>query len=54
MTNHTHYFPILKGKAGELEGLSHINPGIKPSLTPLIDVQPIPLEYDAEPGVLTL
>ena len=54
MRDHRHYFPILKSKAGELEGLSRINPGIKPSLTPLIEVQPIPLKYEAQPDVLTL
>ena len=53
MTDQLQYIPILKAKAGEFEGLYHLSAGTKSCLTPLIEVQPIPLKYDGQPGVAT-
>ncbi len=38
MFTNRHYIPILKGKTGEFQALSHLKPSIKKRLTPLIDI----------------
>jgi len=48
MTNfgYDHYVPILKGKLGEFKALLELESSIKDKITPLIEVPPIPLDYD--------
>lgn len=41
-----HYVPILKGKKGELDALSHVDAGIVGSLTPLIELPFIAWDYN--------
>jgi len=53
MVDHRHYVPILKGKAGEYDALKHLSPGVKPQLTPIIEVPPIESKYEGELGVPT-
>ena len=53
MVDHRHYIPILKGKAGEYQALDHLSPGVKPQLTPIIEVPPIEWNYASELGVRT-
>ena len=48
MFNHKHYVPILKGKDGEFRSLEDLDPGVKESLTPLIEIPPIPWDYKNE------
>lgn len=40
-----HYVPILKGKNGEFGALQFMKPEIKESVTPLIEIPPIPWDY---------
>lgn len=42
--DHTHYVPILKAKAGELDALAKSSQ-VRDSFTPLIEIPPIPLDY---------
>ncbi len=44
MFDHKHYVPILKGKMGELSALKVLGETNKASLTPLIEIPPIPLK----------
>ena len=53
MSDHRHYLPILKGKAGEHDALQHLSPGVKPQLTPMIEVPPIGWKFGNELGVRT-
>jgi len=53
MTDHRHYLPALKGKAGEYSALERLSPGDKPQLTPIIEVPPIEWRYADELGVPT-
>ena len=53
MVDHRHYLPILKGKAGEYDALEHLCAGVKPLLTPIIEVPPIEWKYGDELGVPT-
>jgi len=45
MFDHTHYMPILKGKAAEYGSLQRLDSEVKSRLTPLIDVPPIPWDF---------
>lgn len=45
MANPARYVPILKTKAGEMDALSKIAPGIRKSLTPLLEVTPVPPKW---------
>jgi hypothetical protein len=51
MFDHTHYVPILKGKPGELMGLSHLSAAHWGAITPLIEIPSIPLDWPGEIGV---
>jgi hypothetical protein len=44
--DHTHYVPILKGRAGEYGALREMAPKVKAGLTPLIEVPPIPWDFE--------
>lgn len=48
MFNHLHYVPLLKGKQGEYGALRELADAAKERLTPLVDVPPIPWDYDKE------
>ena len=48
MFNHLHYVPLLKGKQGEYGALRELADAAKERLTPLVDVSPIPWDYDKE------
>jgi hypothetical protein len=45
---HTHYVPILKGRAGEYGALREMTPEVKARLTPLIEVPPIPWDFERD------
>ena len=55
MFDHRHYVPILKGKMGEYTALAELRDEQKDSLTPLIEVPPVPWDYaeDAESRSVT-
>lgn len=40
-----HYVPILKGKAGEYGALQVATPQVRAGMTPLIDIPPVPWDY---------
>jgi hypothetical protein len=42
-----HYVPVLKWKRGEARALKELAPTVKAACTPLIEVVPIPFDYDA-------
>lgn len=42
------YVPILKAKLGEFSALADLAPAIKPSIVPLLEVPPIPWDYENE------
>lgn len=46
MFDHRHYVPVLKGKQGEYFSLRDLDPAIKASLTPLIEIPPIDWDFD--------
>jgi Beta protein len=48
MLDRTHYVPILKGRMGEYGALETLDPDIKDALTPLIEIPPIPLDWEEE------
>jgi hypothetical protein len=51
MFDHSHYVPILKGKAGEYQAIRDLDPGVKDRLTPLVEVPSIPWDYENDrPG----
>jgi hypothetical protein len=45
-TSHHHYVPVLKLKRGEADALRALTPATKGSLTPLIEMVPIPTDLD--------
>jgi hypothetical protein len=45
MFDRKHYVPILKGRQGEYGALETLNSDIKDSLTPLIEIPPIPWDW---------
>ncbi|HEY1936521.1 MAG TPA: beta family protein [Candidatus Angelobacter sp.] len=45
MFDHRHYVPILKGRQGEYGALETLNFTVKGSLTPLIEIPPIPWNF---------
>jgi hypothetical protein len=44
-TPHTHYFPAVKARAGELQALSHLDAAARSRVTPIID---IPVDEDTD------
>jgi hypothetical protein len=46
MFDHKHYVPILGGKAGEYRALRELSPARKAKLTPLIEVPPVPWDFE--------
>lgn len=46
MFGHDHYVPILKGKNGEFGALQTLTPSVRTALTPLLEVPPIPWDFD--------
>lgn len=54
MFDHKHYVPILKGKAGEYGALKELDPQVKDHLTPLIEIPPIPWDYEIEAPAKTV
>jgi Beta protein len=46
--DHRHYVPILKGRAGEYTALREMTPDVKGGLTPLIEVPPIPWDFELD------
>ena len=43
-----HYIPILKAKAGEFQALTNLAAAAKHALTPLLEIVPIPWDYENE------
>jgi len=49
-----HYYPILKGKAAELWALTNLPDDIRPMITPLIEVAPIPWDFAQDQPAKTI
>ncbi len=52
--DYMHYVPILKGRAGEYGALQVMAPEVKAALTPLIEVPPIPWDFESEQPAKTI
>lgn len=50
MSTPKQYLPILKGKRGESGALKNLAAQHKANLMPVIEVQPISMKYEGEPG----
>ncbi len=46
MEGYRHYIPILKSKQGELEAIRELSPVAKQSITPLVEIIPVPWDFD--------
>jgi hypothetical protein len=46
--DYRHYLPILKGRAGEYGALREMAPEVKAGLTPLIEIAPIPWDFERD------
>ena len=54
MFDHKHYVPILKGRDGEYGALSSFSPTLKARMTPVIELPPIPWDFEAEAPARTI
>lgn len=54
MFEHTYYVPILKWKMGEYKALSTLDKDIKDKIVPLIEVIPIPIDFETEEQLKTV
>jgi Beta protein len=48
MTSQTHYVPLLKGRRGEYDALATLDPSVRSVLTPLIEIPPIPWNFEED------
>lgn len=48
MFNSDHYVPIIKWKRGERTALEHLDSIFKKSITPLLEIQPVPYDHKTE------
>ncbi|MDX6699475.1 MAG: hypothetical protein QOE65_2872 [Solirubrobacteraceae bacterium] len=48
MFDAAHYVPVLKGRAGEFAALREADERVRSSLTPLIEIPPVPWDFEAE------
>src|SRR5690554_1029921 len=46
MFGHFHYVPVLKWKRGEQRALGQIAPELRAKFTPLIEIDPLPIDID--------
>lgn len=51
---HSHYVPVLKGKLGEFKALDGLTGEMKDSITPLLEVPPIPWDFEEEKPARTI
>src|SRR2546423_15661215 len=54
MFDEKHYVPVLKGKQGELQALEALTDSVRMHLTPLMEVAPIPWDWEEERPQRTL
>ena len=54
MFDHAHYVPILKGKRAEYDSLRELSPETKAALTPLIEIPPIPWDFEQDEPAKTI
>jgi hypothetical protein len=54
MFDHKHYVPILKGRDGEYGALACLPPASRDRLTPLIELPPIPWDFEEERPARTI
>lgn len=54
MFTEKHYVPVLKGKAGEYRALSELSLRSSQSITPLIEIPPLPFDYETEEFTKTM
>lgn len=54
MFGYKHYVPILKWKRGEQVGLKHCTEEIKSGMTPLMEIPPVPWNFDKEAPAKTV
>jgi hypothetical protein len=54
MFDHKHYVPILGGKLGEYRALRELTPARKAKLTPLIEVPPVPWDFENDRPARTI
>jgi hypothetical protein len=50
----THYVPILQAKAGELSALASLASDVKAAMTPLLEVPPVPWDWENDEPAKTL
>src|SRR5215207_1846052 len=48
MAEHNHYVPILRGRLGEYTALGTLKADTCAGITPLIEVQPVPWDFENE------
>jgi hypothetical protein len=48
MFDQRHYVPVLKGRAGELGALREADERVRGSMTPLIEIPPVPWDFESE------
>ena len=54
MFDHKRYVPILKGRDGEYGALSCVAPALKDRITPVIELPPIPWDFEEEKPARTI
>jgi hypothetical protein len=54
MFDHRHYVPILKGRDGEYGALKYLSPASRERLTPLVELPPIPWNFEEEKPARTI
>lgn len=54
MFDHRHYVPILKGRDGEYGALNRLLPASRDRITPLIELPPIPWDFETERPAKTI
>jgi hypothetical protein len=54
MFGHAHYVPILKGRDGEYGALQTLDAPIRQALTPLVEIPPVPWDYEEEKPAKTV
>jgi len=54
MFSHNHYVPILKGRDGEYGALQTLASNVRVALTPLLELPPIPWDYEEEAPAKTI
>lgn len=54
MFGHAHYVPVLKGRDGEYGALQSLSRGVRDALTPLLELPPIPWDFETDAPARTI